>query len=196
MARPLALVPVDGRKVECVVAYLPQAELSELLVIRELLRGRRGELVDRLWALVGDGGIDSKTLRIACVLAAHDPDSERWNKLANHVAAELVGGNLFSVSCAFALRDARRFLLTPLAATFRDRNPDRNRERAVATSILADYAADSPEFLVELLKDADPRQYAELFPKVHYREEAVAGMKDELRKSLPASASEDEKDRL
>ena len=61
------------------------------------------------------------------------------------------------------LRPLRARLVPPLSLTFRD--PARaDSERSLATSILADYAADDPGRLAELLMSAEPKQYATLFP--------------------------------
>jgi formylglycine-generating enzyme required for sulfatase activity len=58
-----------------------------------------------------------------------------------------------------------------LAVVFRDRSEARTAERNLATDILADYAADRPDVLADLLLDADPKQYARLYPRVQERSE-------------------------
>jgi eukaryotic-like serine/threonine-protein kinase len=58
------------------------------------------------------------------------------------------------------LRPVRSKLLGPLAAVFRDHRQERTPERTLATSILADYAADRPEVVADLLLDADEKQFA------------------------------------
>ncbi len=63
----------------------------------------------------------------------------------------------------------RARLVAPLSRTFRDQGKPES-ERSLATSILADYAADRPDVLADLLMDAAPSQFAILFPKA----EAVA----------------------
>ncbi len=61
-----------------------------------------------------------------------------------------------------AFRPLRTWLVSPLAVTFRDRaRPD--AERFIATSILAEYAADDPARLADLLMSAEAKQYARLF---------------------------------
>src|SRR5262249_39754236 len=50
--------------------------------------------------------------------------------------------------------------------------------REFAATVLADYAAGRPDVLADLLLDADPKQYAVLFPVVEkYRAQAVAAMR-------------------
>lgn len=49
---------------------------------------------------------------------------------------------------------------------FRDQRPEQTGERNLATSLLADYAADNPQILADLLMDADDRQFARIFPRL------------------------------
>ena len=59
---------------------------------------------------------------------------------------------------------SRAELLAPLADIFRDPIAG-NAERTLATNILADYAADQPQVLADLLMDADEKQFAVIYPK-------------------------------
>jgi hypothetical protein len=78
------------------------------------------------------------------------------------------------------LRPARRHLQAPLAAYFRGKAQEPT-ERAIATSILADFAADDPPRLADLVKNADAGQYARLIGKLEaHRAEAEADMRAEL----------------
>ena len=53
--------------------------------------------------------------------------------------------------------------------------------------MLTDYAAADPALLVELVKDADPKQYGQLIGRLGpYRAEAEAGMRQELAPTPPA----------
>ena len=56
-------------------------------------------------------------------------------------------------------------LTAPLAAIFRDKNRPES-ERSLATSILADYAANDPHMLADLLMTADSKAYVSLFRTV------------------------------
>src|SRR5262249_61197615 len=56
-----------------------------------------------------------------------------------------------------ALRPARQVLLAPLAVVFRDRRrPD--YDRLLTTALVADYAADRPDVLADLIVEADAEQ--------------------------------------
>ena len=58
-------------------------------------------------------------------------------------------------------------------------------DRSFACSILADFAADRPDFLADLLMDADPRQFAVLFPQAAGQPDQVAAvLHGELGKRL------------
>src|SRR5262249_20312082 len=70
-----------------------------------------------------------------------------------------------------------------LGGVFRDQH--KPTERTLATNLLADYAADQPETLAELVKDADAKQYAVLWPRLQeHAERAAALMKPELTRTL------------
>ena len=63
-------------------------------------------------------------------------------------------------------------LLASLASIYRD-GTRRESERSLATNILADYAADQPQVLADLLMDADEKQFAVIFPK--FKEQGKRG---------------------
>src|SRR5262249_47085135 len=77
-------------------------------------------------------------------------------------------------------------------------NPQRREaERHLATEVLADYAADRPELLADLLLDADETQFAVLFPKVEAgQERASAAIQETLAPDLGAQGNEADKERL
>src|SRR5262249_8717861 len=70
-----------------------------------------------------------------------------------------------------AFRPVKKSLLAPLADIFRDRSPERASERILATNLLADYAAEEPQVLADLLMDADEKQFAAIYPKLKDRAE-------------------------
>ena len=88
------------------------------------------------------------------------------------------------------LRPVRHSLLNSLATIFRD------TERSLAMGILADYAADQPEMLADLLMDADEKQFAVLYPKLNeHGERGAKRLLAEIGKELQPLA-EDDKERL
>src|SRR5262249_31677466 len=93
-------------------------------------------------------------------------------------------------------RPLRHALLGPLAEVFRNRKRPET-ERILAASLLADYAADQPALIVELLKEADDRQYAVLLPVLRgHRDQAQALLEQELVRGRPSETSGAENDAL
>jgi formylglycine-generating enzyme required for sulfatase activity len=93
-----------------------------------------------------------------------------------------------------SLRPVRAKLLAPLAAVYRATGR-REVERSLATDILADYAADQPQVLADLLMDADDKQFAVIYPK--FREQAEQGlpvMMGEIDRKLSPDANEEAKE--
>jgi len=184
----LALLPVSGALDDYLLDRLLAAEPQELIVIVDRLQTRRGAFINRLWAAASDAGTDRKQkLRAACALASLDPQSGRWEQLAGDVAGSLVVENASRLERWMdARRPVRKVLLDPLAVIFRDSGRT-DTERFLATDILEQYAADDPQFLVKLIKDANIRQFATLSPvlKLH-RIDVIELLREELVRRTPA----------
>jgi len=162
----LALLPEDTAQVDGLYDRLIAATAAELPVLRESLRPHRAELAPKLWSELEKvkPGDSSPLLSAAGALALYDPESPRWADHGGKVARALVTVNpVFLGQWLDALRPVRGRLTTPLAAIFRDKaRPE--TEHTLATNILADYAADDPAALAELLMVAEPKSYRTLFP--------------------------------
>jgi serine/threonine protein kinase/formylglycine-generating enzyme required for sulfatase activity len=168
----LALLPVDASQVAYLKDRLLDAEAGEVAVLRDALLPHRDALVPALWSVVEapPKGKESQRLRAAAALAKYDPQSEKWAKSSALVIHDLVRENpVYLLYWSETLRPARERLLAPLSSIFQDRNTERAAERTVATNLLADYAADNPPVLVDLLMDADEKQYARIYPLVEKR---------------------------
>ncbi len=179
----LALLPVDATQVEYLYGRLLEAAPHEVPVIGDALAPHRDELLNNLWAVVEKPEKESHRLRAAAALAKYDQESQRWAKVQ-----EAVGNDLVTVPAVYlarwmdSLRPVRSMLITPLSEVYR--NPRRRDvERSLATDILADYAADQPQVLAELLMDADDKQFAVIYPK----------FKDQSEKGLPVLSAEIDK---
>ncbi|HLJ97814.1 MAG TPA: SUMF1/EgtB/PvdO family nonheme iron enzyme [Gemmataceae bacterium] len=183
----LALIRVDPGQMEDLYERLLNALPQEIAVVRDALRTHREELVPRLWSVVEhpNPGHENQRLRAACALASYDPSNPRWRQVSGRVTADLVG--VPSVYVAYwmeALRPVRAQLIAPLSTIFRDVK-GRDKERSVATDLLAEFAADQPEVLAGLIVDADPPQYAVLLPTLdRHRDSAVGFMEESLKKQL------------
>ena len=184
----MALLPVDDRQVEYLTDQLLAAEPVDVPVLREALKPHQADLVERLWGVAKEPQPVSQRLRATAALAAYAPDDSRWAELAPDVANDLVRAP--SVHLALwleALRPVRTALLPPLAIIFQDKTRS-EVERTLATDALADWAADNPSALANLLMDADQRQFEVMFAKL----QAVSAMalplvRPELEKKIPPS---------
>jgi formylglycine-generating enzyme required for sulfatase activity len=195
----LALLPVDAGQVEYLYERLLGAEPHEVRVLRDALAVHKEELVDRLWRVVETPpkGKESQRLRAAAALARYDPDSPQWERVQDQVANDLVGvPAVYLAEWLESLRPVEGKLLTPLAAVFRDaKRPE--VERALATNLLAAYAADQPSFLANLLMDADEKQFAVLYPKLEgHGDRGLEVLRRELDSVLRAEAANDAKEKL
>ncbi len=195
----LALLPVDASQTDYVYRRLLDAPPEEVAVLRDALAPRKAAIVERLWSVTQQPAKDSaaERLRAASALAAYAPDDPRWNKIQETVANDFVASPaVYLQTWLEALRPVREKLLSPLSAVFRD--PRRSEtERALATDILADYAADRPQTLAELLLDADEKQFIVVFPKLERAGDAATPLLLlELAKQLPADPAEADREKL
>jgi serine/threonine protein kinase len=197
----LALLPVDALQVKYLYGGLLDAAPGEVLVIGDALAPHKEQLVDKLWAVVErpERGKEHQRLRAVAALAMYDSEGERWAKAQGQIAQDLVAvPPVYLERWLEALRPVREQLLESLSAIYRDRDASREpSERTLATSILADYAADQPQLLADLLMDADEKQFAVLYPK--FKAQGGSGLPvliAEVDRKLSPDAKEDAKERL
>jgi formylglycine-generating enzyme required for sulfatase activity len=193
----LALLPVDSGQVDYLYRHLLDANPAQVPVIRDALLGHEEELKEKLWAVVAQPPKDyeCRRLRAAAALAAFDPDSARWDRNGQAVAADLVTvPAVYLANWMDALRPVRGKLQKPLSVIFCD-GGRRETERSLATDLLADYAAHQPEVLARLLMDADEKQFAVLLPKVEAnRVSALPVLGETVKARLGSKKTEDEKE--
>jgi formylglycine-generating enzyme required for sulfatase activity len=163
----MAMLEEDEGQAPYLRGQLLVAEPAELPVVRTVLLPYRDKMTAELWQTVEDPQLaKGRRFRAACCLAAYDVDSPRWSQAAAQVAEFLAAENPLTVPAWMeALRPVRRALASPLTAVFRDARRSES-ERLVAAGILADYAADQPDVLADLLADADAKQFAILLPRL------------------------------
>jgi formylglycine-generating enzyme required for sulfatase activity len=165
----LGLALADDAEVRAQLVALVRTadDPQEVLLARDALAPHAAVVAPLLWGPVAETATSRRErLRLLAILATLDPDNERWAAGAGDAVSALVRENvLHSGGWAEALRPVRGRLRPPLTRVFRDANR-LDSERSLATVLLADYAADRPEELADLLMDADSRQFAVLFPKV------------------------------
>ena len=176
----LALLAEDPEQVELIellTARLLEEKLdpAEMLLVREALKPHAARLKDDLWRRAGS----ADRFRALAALAAFDPDSPRWTKLAPDLLDDLLGVNPLHLGVwVNGLRPVRDALLPALADVFRGKKGAANKQ--VAAEVLADYASDRPGVVLELIVDTDRKSYPLLKPIVErYRAEAVQRMRQE-----------------
>ena len=202
----LALLPSDATQTAYLVERLLDAEPQEVAVLRAALRPHQDELRETLWQAVlrPRAGHAGQRLRAAARWLTMNPRIRaglksrlRASRAApprgGTAAAEAVAQDLVTVppfqlaAWLEAFRPIRRQLLGPLQGADRDsRRPE--TQRAVATDLLAAYAADRPDILADLSNDAEPRQYAVLFPVLERNAAAAVPL---LRAELARTPSAD-----
>jgi formylglycine-generating enzyme required for sulfatase activity len=184
----LALLAFDESQLDYLYKRLLHAATGEFPVLRDALAEHREQLSDRLWPDVETTASEERRLRAAAALAAYDPVNPRWRSICDEVAQALTRVKPeFLGAWKEALRPVRAELIGPLGAIFR--RPELGElQQALATSTLADYAADDMLRLADLLVDATPRPFAELFPVLARHGEATIR---ELERELERVAGPD-----
>ncbi len=197
----LALLPVDPSQVRYLYDRLLDAEPHEVPVIRDALAPHKDELLEKLWEVVEKPkkGKESQRLRAAAALAKYDPESESWAQASGPVVEQLVGENpVFLGLWMEGFRPIKGKLLASLEGIYRNPN-SRESERTLATNILADYAAQQPEVLADLLMDADEKQFPVIYAKFKDRgEQGVPLLTAVIDTKLPADlpSSDDKRETL
>jgi serine/threonine protein kinase/formylglycine-generating enzyme required for sulfatase activity len=197
----LALLSVDPTLVDYLYEGLLGAEPQQVGVIRDALAPYSGRIVDRLWVVAEapEKGKESQRLRAASALAKYDSNSQKWANAHEGVSNDLVNvPAVYLLSWMELLRPVSTKLLPQLRVVFRDQKR-REMERSLATDILAEYAADQPRILADLIMDADDKQFALIYPKLqaHYTK-ALPVLTGEIDKKLPPDlpSSDDRREKL
>ncbi|HTI51257.1 MAG TPA: SUMF1/EgtB/PvdO family nonheme iron enzyme [Planctomycetaceae bacterium] len=181
----MALLPVDARQAEPLCESLLVAAPEALFAMRDILQryGDAAALGERLWAeLTNDEGTVDRRFRAGVVLAGNagaDLDDEpRWRERTGFLAGELVRRIAENPSEFSAWTDGLapvRGSLTPALVEIFSGAGRRESESEIAAAILAEYASDRPDLLVNLLLSATPQQHRTLLPRIRgHLSEALA----------------------
>jgi len=199
----LALLRIEDEASDSVVDYLKDqlliVEPAEFSLVCDALEPHRERLVRELWSVaLAPDLAPGRRLRAACAVSRFDPESGKWFELVSAVAELLANENpLYVPFWLDALQvPVRERLIAPLTRLCKNRLlPD--VERAVATTILADCAADGTDVLVDVLLEASAKPYGLLWPKVHaHRERAREILHAELLKELSTAKTPADHDPL
>jgi formylglycine-generating enzyme required for sulfatase activity len=166
----LALLQVDkdDRHVPYVKDRLFRAEAQDIKPICEILASQKGSIVDECWRVLTEPKPEDrgKALQAASALALYDRQSLRWANIRADVANRLVTVNPFvAPRWVDALRPVATQLSDSLLAVSRDGRRGET-ERTSAASALAEYCADQPAILANLIWEATEAQFVALYPKV------------------------------
>ena len=187
----LALLPVDSSQVEYLKNRLLLATVDEVPIIRDALFGHKAHLTEDFWQLLENPSRSDQDqiLRAAGALATHDPDDERWQWAGGPVLDALLSvAPTYLSEWMQILQPIRTSLLPHLLAVYRNHDRRYNEtEQSLAFTLLENYAADKPETLADLVMDADPDQFAALYPILaQHKAEAVTLLEDEFKKEPEA----------
>jgi formylglycine-generating enzyme required for sulfatase activity len=199
----LALLPADSGQFDYLFERLLEAEPQDAPVVRDLLRSAdQGQLIKRLRSVLDTPGESGELrFRAACALAdCVPPDDACWPPasalIAEHLLQEVQKNAGHYAPLLEQLSPVKAHLLEPLSAVYR--SPKRtDSEKTFATNILVVYAADDPQYLAELLMDADEKQFGPVYDKLEgQHEQAVSILQSELTNQSASTASADMKEHL
>jgi serine/threonine protein kinase len=181
----LALVHWDRASAQSLIAPLLEGHPDEVRVIGEELHSHPEDVLHALWRAARDPAAKpGSRLRAACALARLDPTAQLWSDIAPQAVDALLAEDWFlGPQWVNLLRPAWRALMPPLSALARSAD-DKGDRRSRATRIFIEYAADEPEMLVDIVGDADARQFADLLPRL-----ALASNRDRAIVLLRAAAA-------
>jgi formylglycine-generating enzyme required for sulfatase activity len=205
----LALLPVDPSKLAELRDRLPIISPAEFVVVRDFLPRYTlpdvfaGNVVEPLWKVaLGTVPLDSKRkqqerFQAACALATYAPDDRRWGQINTLVSDRLMTLEASAlVEWRKALRSAKGQLIEPLTSIFRDAR-QKEQARIYAAETLADYSAERPDELFNLLADAAQFQFAVLFERLAVnKDKAVALAEDKIAEKPSKTATEGQKETL
>lgn len=194
----LALLPVDPSHLDYLYERLLDANPQESILVRDALIPFKEEILPKLRAVVEQAEKEQTVLPAACALAIYAPDDNQlWTKVAEPVANRLVSvPPVYLATWMDALSSIKEKLLVPLSTIYRD-GTRRESERSVATDILARYASGNLDVLIDLVMDADEKQFTVIFPKLRDLGDRVRSTFEEaLGKDLTKSVTDEERETL
>ena len=194
----LALLTMEDGPVDYLKEQLLLVEPAEYAVICQALEPYRDRLRDELCQVAMAAAADpSHRLRAACALARYDPGNSSWADLASDVAKQLVTENPLHVShWVESLLPVREVFFGPLGEVCK--NPQQaEAERALAATILADFAVGRSEVIADVIVEATAKQYALLWPAIQaHSDRAICVFRQELAREMPAEIQPEARDAL
>jgi formylglycine-generating enzyme required for sulfatase activity/serine/threonine protein kinase len=189
----LALLPDDAAQAGPLIEHAAMVDDQAFAIIRDSLSAHRAQVTHRLWQLLEDPSAEAdRRLRAAMLLAHLVPppspgESADWQKNAPTIAALLHAETVkdparfqFLVTSLAPVGD---LLIDPLAQRAHDTSRPES-DRAIAANLLAEYAAERPQILIDLLLEAEnPSRMAAIIEKLQPQaNQAAAPLEAELAK--------------
>lgn len=188
----VALLPDEESK-SYLTEELLEVNFSQFPLVLEALRRYQVPIVEQLWVVALDPEqADARRFQAACALADRAPDDPRWGLINAFVASRLVTLEASDlVAWRAALRSARSQLLEPLSAIYRNIRLEQ-APRAFAAGTLADYAADDPVRLFDLLIEAERFQFSPIYNRLKIHGPKVLELATGLLSRSPAAGAGDD----
>ena len=185
----LGLLPVDPGQVSYLKQCLLKADPEQVSVIREAIKPYKGDVIDELWVVLKAPTREQQKqgLQAASALALYDPEDNRWGDVSRKVAGMMVReAPLPLARWTDMLWPIRDRLVDPLVDVCLNRDETRSEtEQAMATYILENYTAEKLDILIDLVLDAEPNQFAILYPGLaEHRDKAIGLLEAELGRTL------------
>ncbi len=195
----LAILPVDQTELDNLRdSLMVWKSPARFTVVRDSLLPYKERVAEPLWIAALDPQREmQQRFQAACALATYAPDDKRWSQINALISNHLVTLEASDhVAFREVLRPAKGQLIESLGKIYRDPNQEKTSRR-LATETLAEFAAESPDGLFSLLADGEQFQFPMIFAKLTaQKERAIALATGEVAREIPATANEDEKERL
>jgi formylglycine-generating enzyme required for sulfatase activity len=201
----LALLEIDATLQAIVFEGLLTASPNDFSTICLMLAqsSDKATITKQLWAeLLNSENAPERRFRAGAALATFDvPGSDdasaNWRQMAAYLATQLVTeiGTINPVDFGqwvHAFRPVRSVLYADLHRIFTQ--PNGEMDRFAAARILADFSADQPKQLADLVLLAMPREYGVLVPKLRkLNQQGKEALMSEFSVTVAAAASIDER---
>lgn len=185
MYASLALLPHDPEQATFLVGRAADSEPAEVQLISQRLLKENLPQSRSLWdAVDAPATAAGQKLRTFGLLAQTDPNNDRWPDAASFVASQLVTEpTLQAVKWSHLLDPVAATLKSPLIAVFQDETRSVD-QRTNAVIVLAEQHQDDPNFLSNLIVDADAAQFAIVLPYLkQHRDKSIPLLQNILAKA-------------
>ncbi|MHB8973099.1 MAG: bifunctional serine/threonine-protein kinase/formylglycine-generating enzyme family protein [Pirellulaceae bacterium] len=183
----LALVGRDVQQLAYIQRRMLAAQPAQVTAICEVVGARQEEIKPWLWTVLtqAEEHTGAQRLRAAAALAEFDPVSPRWHSVSRDIVAQLINvPNTQRPDWIHLLRPVKQSLLPHLIAIYGD-DARSDLERESVTDALADFAAEEPKLLVDLIAEAAPRQFVVLLDPLQDQAHAAEPfLRDALNRPL------------